>query len=85
MSRTISALMCAAMMGGVPVAAFADHVTLKNGDALTGRISSSSATEIVLETDLIGRVTIAMTSVSDVQRAGATTATAEEFFRLNSA
>jgi Protein of unknown function, DUF481 len=51
----------------VPTAnAFADHVTLKNGDGLTGRITSTSPTELTIDTDLAGRVTIQWSAVSRV-------------------
>jgi hypothetical protein len=41
----------------------ADHVTLVNGDSLTGRLERADGKEVVFESDLVGRVTIKWPSV----------------------
>jgi hypothetical protein len=46
--------------------AYADHVTLRNGDGLTGRIASTSSTELIIDADLAGRVTLQWSAVSRV-------------------
>ena len=46
--------------------AFADHVVLKNGDRLTGRVAVASTAEVSLDTELAGRVTIKWTGVAQM-------------------
>jgi len=41
----------------------ADHVTLTNGDSLSGRLEGASGSELFFESELAGRVTIKWTSV----------------------
>jgi len=63
-------LMCALLL--IPAApALADHVALTNGDGLTGHIASTSSAELIIDTDLAGRVTIPWTAVSKVTPATA--------------
>ena len=50
----------------IPIAAAADQVLLRNGDRLTGSVISSSPTEIVIETELAGRITLQPASISQV-------------------
>src|SRR5712691_6219705 len=49
-----------------PSDALADHVVLRNGDSLTGGIASASKTELAIDTELAGRVTIKWSAVSGV-------------------
>jgi putative salt-induced outer membrane protein YdiY len=46
--------------------AFADQITLKNGDRLTGAIVKSDAKELIFKSDLAGEVKIAWDSVAAV-------------------
>jgi putative salt-induced outer membrane protein YdiY len=46
---------------------FADQVTLKNGDRLTGTIVKSDGTTLVLHTDAAGDVTIQFASIQDIK------------------
>ncbi len=46
------------------VSAFADQITLKNGDHLTGKIVKSDGKNLVLHTDSAGDVTIDLTAVT---------------------
>jgi putative salt-induced outer membrane protein YdiY len=48
-------------------AMFADQVTLKNGDRLTGTIVKSDGTTLVLHTDAAGDVTIQFASIQDIK------------------
>jgi hypothetical protein len=43
----------------------ADQVTLTNGDRLTGRIVSSSARDIVIDTDLAGRIVLRRSAIKE--------------------
>jgi hypothetical protein len=43
---------------------FADHVTLKNNDGLTGMVVAVSKSDLTLDTELAGRVTVTWPSVS---------------------
>jgi hypothetical protein len=40
------------------ISAFADQVTLKNGDRLTGSITKSDGKTLVIKTDFAGDVTV---------------------------
>lgn len=44
--------------------AWADHLVLKNGDTLTGTVTALSATDLTIETELAGRVTVKRASVA---------------------
>lgn len=46
---------------------FADRITLKNGDRLTGTITSADGKAIVLHTDAAGDVTIKFSEVQEIQ------------------
>lgn len=48
------------------LAARADQVTLKNGDRLTGTITKSDGTNVVIKSDLAGEVTIPLTAVTAI-------------------
>ena len=43
--------------------AWADHLVLKNGDSLTGKVTVVSATDVTFETELVGRVTVKRTAI----------------------
>jgi len=60
------ALASAAACLAVAANARADTVTLTNGDRLTGRMASASSRELVLESELAGRVTLKWTAVSSL-------------------
>lgn len=62
---TALALVIVAMVGA-PAAALADHVVLRNGDRLTGDIAATSTTDLSLDTELAGRVTIKWSALSRV-------------------
>jgi len=45
---------------------FADQITLKNGDRVTGKIVKSDGGKLVVNTDLLGNVSVDLTSVSNI-------------------
>jgi putative salt-induced outer membrane protein len=49
---------------GLATDAWADHVVLKNGDSLTGKVTGMSATDITFESELAGRVTVKRTAIA---------------------
>ena len=55
------------MLVGISSALFADQVTLKNGDKLTGTVVKSDGKTLVLHTDAAADVTINMDAVQDVK------------------
>ena len=50
--------------------AFADQVTLKNGDRLTGSITKSDGKTVVLKTDYAGDVTVKFDAIQDITSTG---------------
>ena len=62
--RTRIALSILALI--LTVSAFADQITLKNGDRLTGSITKSDGKELVVKTDYAGDVTVKFDSVFSV-------------------
>ena len=52
------------------IPAFADQVTLKNGDRLTGSITKSDGKELVIKTDFAGDVTIKFDAIQGITSAG---------------
>ena len=50
----------------VPAEALADHVVLTNGDSLTGIVAAASMSELVVDTELAGRVTLKWSAVSQL-------------------
>ena len=48
-------------------AVFADQVTLKNGDRLTGTVVKSDGKTLVLHTDAVGDVTIQFAAIQDIK------------------
>ncbi len=52
---------------GLSSALFADQVTLKNGDRLTGTVVKSDGKTLVLHTDAAGDVTINYSSIQDIK------------------
>ena len=48
-------------------ALFADQVTLKNGDRLTGTVVKSDGKTLVLHTDAVGDVTIQFAAIQDIK------------------
>jgi hypothetical protein len=64
------ALLCLIFLA-LTAPAYADHVTLRNGDGLTGHIATTSSTELIIDTDLAGRVTLQWSAVSRVTPAAA--------------
>src|SRR5216684_2486400 len=59
---TILSLGCTVVLSAAT--ASADQVVLNNGDRLTGRVTGRSATELTIDTELAGRVTVKMSAVS---------------------
>ncbi len=49
------------------LAAFADQVTLKNGDRLTGTVVKSDGKTLVLHTDAAGDVTIQFAAIQEIK------------------
>ena len=49
------------------ISLFADQVTLKNGDRLTGTIIKSDGKSLVIKTEFAGEVTVDWTAVTDVK------------------
>jgi putative salt-induced outer membrane protein len=52
---------------GLSSALFADQVTLKNGDRLTGTVVKSDGKTLVLHTDAAGDITIQFDSIQDIK------------------
>lgn len=52
------------------IPALADQIVLKNGDRLTGSITKSDGTELVLKTDFAGDVTIKFDAIQSITSAG---------------
>lgn len=46
--------------------AFADQLTLKNGDRITGKIVKSDGGKLVIATDLLGNVSVDLSAVSNI-------------------
>jgi putative salt-induced outer membrane protein len=46
---------------------FADQITLKNGDRLTGAIEKSDGKELVIKTEFAGEVTVQWSAVQDIK------------------
>ena len=67
-SRWVSTTLAILITGVVsaPKEALADHVVLTNGDSLTGGIAFVSKTELAIDTELTGRVTIKWSGLSRV-------------------
>ncbi len=51
---------------GLALAAFADQITLKNGDHLTGTIVKSDGKTLVLHTEFAGDVTLQFTAITQI-------------------
>src|SRR5262245_20088539 len=60
------AVLAAIAVVATAASASADSVVLRNGDRLTGTVVSSSATDLVIDTELAGRVTVKRSDVSEV-------------------
>jgi hypothetical protein len=54
------------MFVGLASAVFADQITLKNGDHLTGTIVKSDGKTLVLHTDYAGDVTVDLKAITQV-------------------
>jgi putative salt-induced outer membrane protein YdiY len=52
---------------GLPVLLFADQVTLKNGDRLTGKVVKSDGKTLVLHTDAGGDVTLKFDAIQEIK------------------
>jgi putative salt-induced outer membrane protein YdiY len=50
----------------LPADARADHLVLKNGDILTGTVTAMSATDVTVDTELAGRVTVKRSSIASL-------------------
>jgi putative salt-induced outer membrane protein len=51
---------------GLASAAFADQITLKNGDRLTGTVVKSDGKTLVLHTEFAGDVTVQFSAITDI-------------------
>jgi len=64
---TLTSLLIAVMaVIGAPAMAWADQVVLRNGDRLTGTVTAASTSELALDTELTGRVTLKWSAVSQL-------------------
>src|SRR5436309_916414 len=61
----IVALAAGAVAGAAP-AARADQIVLRNGDRLSGRVTMRSSTDLTIDTELAGRVTVKVSAVSRI-------------------
>jgi putative salt-induced outer membrane protein len=52
---------------GLSLSSFADQITLKNGDRLTGTVVKSDGKTLVLHTDAIGDVTIKYSEIQEIK------------------
>jgi hypothetical protein len=52
---------------GLSTAAFADQITLKNGDRLTGTVVKSDGKTLVLHTDAAGDITLKFDAIQDIK------------------
>jgi hypothetical protein len=64
MARKIASLLLTLL--ALATSAFADQITLKNGDRLTGAIVKSDGKTIVFKSDLAGEVSVAVESITKV-------------------
>jgi putative salt-induced outer membrane protein YdiY len=62
-------LVLALVMFVLPADAWADHLVLKNGDMLTGTVTALSANDVIIDTDLAGRVTVKRASIASMTSA----------------
>ncbi len=51
---------------GLTSAAFADQITLKNGDRLTGTVVKSDGKTLVLHTDFAGDITLQFAAITQI-------------------
>ena len=58
-----------------PTAACADHVVLRNGDSLTGRVTSVSRSSMDLDTELAGHVVVKWPAIASLTGAAKVRAT----------
>ncbi|PYR44644.1 MAG: hypothetical protein DMF89_27280 [Acidobacteria bacterium] len=65
-SRSWTLAIVSAAVVSVPAEALADHVVLTNGDSLTGIVAAASMSELVVDTELAGRVTLKWSAVSQL-------------------
>lgn len=66
MLRTLQVVTLFALLG-FSAASFADQITLKNGDRLTGTVVKSDGKTIVLHTDAAGDVTLKFDAVQEIK------------------
>src|SRR5262252_9031153 len=59
-----------AVLWALAIPAFADQVTLKNGDRLTGSIEKSDEKELVIKTDYAGEVTVKFDAIQAIDSTG---------------
>jgi putative salt-induced outer membrane protein len=59
-----------AILFWLATSAFADQVTLKNGDRLTGSVVKSDGKTVVLKTDYAGDVTVKFDAIQDITTTG---------------
>jgi putative salt-induced outer membrane protein YdiY len=51
---------------GLSVGSFADQITLKNGDRITGTVVKSDGTDLVVHTDAAGDITIHLSAIQQI-------------------
>lgn len=56
---------------GLPAPALADHVVLRNGDQLTGKVVSQSQNDVVFDSELAGRVRLKRDVIKELTTEGA--------------
>jgi putative salt-induced outer membrane protein len=71
-------ILCVLLFLGFASAVFADQVTLKNGDRLTGDIVSADGKTLLLKTESDGDVTIKWDAIASIESAGNLTLTLKD-------
>ena len=67
MLRRLELFLTLIILLGFPSAVFADQVTLKNGDRLTGTVVKSDGKTLVLHTEAAGDVTIQFAAITEIK------------------
>jgi len=76
-------LFCLLILGIFGPAAFADQVTLKNGDRLTGKIVSGDGKTLLLKTEFVGDVAIQWAAIAGIESAENLNLTLKDGTRLS--
>lgn len=63
MTKAITVMVCLILLSG---RAFADQITLKNGDRVTGKIVKSDGGKLIVKTELLGDVSVDLAAVTNI-------------------